>query len=167
MKWIGITGSRQTNENVEKDVRFHVSDFMEQGCGLVAGGSWGVDSIALDEALKNDPVAERIKIFLPTSLETYSKHYRKRAAEGAIETEESENLIKQLEDLQKINPESLKENSQNTEVDRKSYFERNGLIVANSDEMIAFQVNDSPGTQDTIEKTNKKRIPIKILKYTI
>lgn len=167
MKWIGITGSRQTNKEIEKDVRFHVKDFMEKGDGLIAGGSWGVDSIALAEALKNNPTAEKIKIFLPTSLEIYSKHYQKKAAEGAIEKEESVNLIKQLENLKNTNPASLIENMKNHEVNRETYFERNGLVVSNSDEMIAFQVNNSPGTQDTIEKAREKRISVKVFKYTV
>ena len=140
---------------------------MEKGDGLIAGGSWGVDSIALDEALKNNPTAERIKIFLPTSLEIYSRHYRQRAIENAIEKEEAENLIKQLENLKKINSVSLVENMKNQEVNRETYFERNGFVVTNADEMIAFQVNNSPGTQDTIEKAQEKRILVKVFKYTI
>ncbi len=66
MKWIGISGGwRKTNQKIENNVRNVVSKIMKRGNGIVSGGALNVDFIALDEALKNNPKAERIKIFLP------------------------------------------------------------------------------------------------------
>ena len=167
MKWVGVTGSRKTNGIVENDVRFHVREFMNQGKGLVTGGALGVDSIALDEALKIDPSASKIKIYIPTPLDIYSAHYRKMTSGGTITNIEVENLITQLKYLQKINPKSLQGTEYNKLVNTESYHERNSFIVNLADKLLAFQVNSSSGTQDTIEKAKVKGIPIQLFTYTI
>ena len=83
---------------------------IRRGDGIVSGGALGIDFIALDEALKSDPKAERVKIFLPTTLEKYSEHYRKHARLGTITSWQAENLIKQLTRLKQINQKALIEN---------------------------------------------------------
>ncbi len=68
MKWIGISGGwRKTNQKIENDVRNIVSEIMQRRNGVVSGGALNVDYIALDEALKHDKEAKRIKIFIPTN----------------------------------------------------------------------------------------------------
>ncbi len=94
MKWIGITGSwRVTNENVKSDVRAVVRDIIASGDGIVTGGALNVDSFALDEALRLDPAATRVRVCLPVTLERYAAHYRKRAEEGVITGEQAETLV--------------------------------------------------------------------------
>lgn len=168
MKWVTISGSwRKVNKQVEDDVRETVRQIIERGDGITTGAALNVDYFATDEALKVDPTASHIKVFLPTSLETYAKHYRKRAGEGVITQDQAEMLIAQLEGLKKINPAALIENTDNTEVNDKTYFERNAEILEASDELVAFQVNGSPGTQDTINKAEQRGMPVKNFTYTI
>lgn len=94
MKWVGISGSwRAINNKIEEKIRSVVREIMARGDGIVSGGALGVDSIALEEALKNDPEAKKIKIFLPTTLEVYVAHYRKHAKLGTITEEQAENLV--------------------------------------------------------------------------
>ena len=76
---------------------------MQSGKGIVSGGALNVDYVALNEALKHNPSATRIKIFLPTTLKKYTQHYRKHAKLKTITTKQANNLIKQLKDLKKIN----------------------------------------------------------------
>jgi len=103
MKWIGISGGwRKTNKEIEDKVRNIVRKIMMSGDGIVSGGALGVDFIALDEALKNDSKAERIKIFLPTTLEVYATHYRKHALLGTITKKQADDLIEQLSRLKKL-----------------------------------------------------------------
>ena len=59
------------------------------------------------------------------------------------------------------------ENEKNTIIDKDSYYQRDSTVVEVSDELVAFQVNDSAGTQDTIDKAKKKNIPVKIFSYSI
>jgi len=168
MKWIAISGSwRRINMEVEKEVRNTVKEIISRGDGIVSGGALNVDYIATDEALKLDPTAKRIKIFLPTTLEIYANHYRQRAKEGIITEKQAEDLIKQLNRLKEINPEAIIENKENRIVDKETYYQRNSAVIETADELVAFQVNESAGVKDTIEKAQKKGIPVKVFTYTI
>lgn len=175
MKWVGISGSwRKTNKEIERKIRDIVREIIMRGDGIVSGGALGVDFIALDEALKHDLKAERVKIFLPTRFEVYTAHYRKHALLGKITSEQAENLISQLAGLKKINPEALIENLNNNfteETKRVMYYKRNSLVVDASNELIAFRVkteqSESMGTMDTIEKAQKKGIPVKLFSYDL
>jgi len=175
MKWIGISGGwRKTNLKIENDVRDAVSKIMKRGDGIISGGALNVDYIALDEALKINPTAERIKIFLPTTLEKYSEHYKRQAALGNITLEQAENLIQQLTKLKKLNPKSLAENPDTNFTDENKkdrYYQRNSKVVEASDELIAFHIktdaSEGMGTADTIEKAKRKDIPIKLYSYDL
>lgn len=168
MKWYGITGSwRLTNATIENDVRNKVSGIIKSGNGIVTGGALNVDYFALNEALKLNPNANQIKVFLPVTLPRYAEHYRKRAKTGVITETQADTLITQLTALQKANPTALIENFQNSVVDATTYFERDTDVVKASDEVYAFQVNNSSGTQDTIDKAKKKGIPIQVFTYSI
>ena len=132
---------------------------MKRGDGIVSGGALNVDFIALDEALEADPKAKRIKIFLPTTLKKYARHYRKHARLGNITSKQAEDLIAQLAGLKKINPKALIENPDTnfTEENKKEkYYERNTQVVEASDELISFRIrtkaSEGLGTADTIEK---------------
>jgi hypothetical protein len=151
--WFGISGSwRKTNQEIENSVRLAVREIMNRGDGIVSGGALGVDFYATDEALRVNPTAERIRVFLPVSLELYAAHYRKRATENVITSEQAEALITQLQSLHAANPSSLVCNPKNTIVDQDTYFERNTAVVSASDALVGFQVNNSGGVEDTVNK---------------
>lgn len=167
MKWIGICGSREARPGTkaEEDVRREVATIISRGDGIVSGGALGIDYFATDEALKLNQSAEQIKIFLPTTLDIYKKHYRNRADEGVITKDEAEMLISQLVALKNANPDSLIGNPHNTVVDKATYYERNTAVLNASDEILAFRVTDSGGTQDTIDKAKEKGTPVKEFNY--
>ena len=168
MKWIGISGSwRATSSEVENDVRSFVRTTIEHGDGIVTGGALNVDYFATDEALKHDANASQIKVFLPTTLERYAAHYRKRSEEGVITSEQAEMLVAQLTELQRRNSEALIENKENEIIDTANYYKRNTDVVDASDELAAFQVNDSKGTQDTIDKARAEGKAVLLKKYTL
>lgn len=168
MKWIAISGSwRKINKELEKDIRNKVREIISRGDGIVSGGALNVDYIATDEALKLDPTTKRIKIFLPATLEIYATHYRKRAEEGVITKKQAEDLIAQLTKIHTLNPSLLIENKNNKIVDKEAYYERISAVIEAADELIAFHVNESPGTKDSIEKARRKGIPVKTFVYTI
>ena len=50
---------------------------------------------------------------------------------------------------------------------KETYFNRITKIIENADELIAFHINESEGTQDTINKAKKKGIPVKVFTYSI
>lgn len=168
MKWIAISGSwRNTNKKIEKDVRNAVRKIIAEGNGIVAGGALGVDYFATDEAMKLNPTGEQIKIFLPAKLSVFAKHFFKRANEKVITQEQAKDLIDQLTRLKKTNPKALIENGKNAVINKEAYYARHGLIISSADELIAFHINESQGTQDTINKAKQKGIPVKIFSYSL
>ncbi len=175
MKWVGISGTwRKTASKIEKRVRKEVKKIMKKGEGIVSGGALGVDFFALDEALKWDKKAERIKIFLPTTLKRYSQHLRKHARWGDVEKKDVEKLISKLKILKKLNPKALFENPNENfteKTKKRMYYTRNTRVVNASDKLIAFDVETKEGkdlgTLDTIKKAEKKGIPIKVFEFKL
>lgn len=167
-KWTAVAGSwRLINKDVEDKVRASVREVLNSGGGIITGGALNVDYVAADEALKIDPTARRLKIFLPATLEIYSAHYRKRAKEGVIKQRQAEGLIIQLESVKAVNPDAIIEIAEHEEVNNDTYFDRISKIIEAADELLAFQINRSPGTQNTIDKAKRKGIPVKLFSYTI
>lgn len=175
MKWIGISGGwRKVNQDIENNIRDIIREIMQRGDGIVSGGALNVDYIALDEALKHDLKAERIKIFLPTTLEKYTEHYRKHAHLGTITSEQAKNLVDQLTELKQINPKALIENPDTNFIEgtkKDMYYERNSRVVDASDELVAFHIksekSEGMGTMDTIDKAKAKGIPVKVFSYDL
>ena len=168
MRWFGISGSwRETNAAVEQDVQEAVATIMKSGNGIVTGGAIGVDHFAIREALVHDPAGTRIKVCIPGTLERYETHFRARAGEGLITREVSDQNFKLLRALQRAHPASLIENPKDTIINRDAYFRRNSRVAALADELYAFWVNQSPGTADTIKKTEEAGKPVTIWEYTL
>lgn len=168
MKWIGISGSwRKTSPEVEADVRQAVRQIITRGDGIVTGGALNVDWYATDEALRADPSATHIKVCLPAKLELYAAHYRRRADEGVITHEQAEELIALLERLKAANPDALIEHPTNNEMNQETYYARNTQVMELSDELMAFQVNDSAGVQDTVDKARAMGKPVVVKSYEI
>ena len=166
--WFGISGSwRKTNKEVEQAVREAVREVLSHNGCIVAGGALNVDFFATDEALRNNPTAEKIRVYLPATLERYATHYRKRADEGVIAHTQAEAFITQLTKLRDANPEALIENPDNTVVNKDTYFKRNTAVMNASDALVAFQVNKSEGVEDIIIKALNQGKPVRRLKYTI
>jgi hypothetical protein len=168
MKWIAISGSwRKTNLQVEKDVRRTVRGIILNGDGIITGGALNVDCFAITEVIKTNPKLNLLKIYLPTSLKIFENHYLQSVKQNIITLDQATELISLLEKVKSINPNALIENPLNPEVNQASYYFRNQLIIDASDELNAFQVNQSQGTQDTIDKAKRKGIPVKLYTYTI
>lgn len=166
-KWIGISGSwRVTSPEIENNVRTEIRKIISDGNGVVIGGALNVDYQATDEVRKLNAL-DQLKIFLPVSLDLFVAHYRCRASEGVVTQKQVDDVIEQLTSIKNQNPNSIIENMTETIVDKDSYYRRNSEVVNASDELLAFQVNQSHGTQDTIDKAKAKGIPVKVFSYQI
>jgi hypothetical protein len=166
MQKIAISGSwRIQTPEVERDVRSCVRRHIDQGDAIVTGGALGVDSVATDEVLLSSQFQpQQLTVILPTSLSTYSAHYRKRAEEGVIRQEQAETLIAQLEQVQR---RATLVELPNTQVNQETYYQRNTAVLEASTELAAFQVNGSPGTQDTIDKAVALGMPVDLHQYLV
>jgi predicted Rossmann fold nucleotide-binding protein DprA/Smf involved in DNA uptake len=163
MTWVGVSGSwRYAPPELPNAVRQEVAAALGAGKSIVTGGALGVDYWATETALNIDP--GRLKVILPTSLATYTAHYRRRAAEGIISVQQAEDLIRQLETVARAG--SLVEHPDRPQVvDVTTYYLRNQDVVDAADELLAFQVNASRGTQDTVDKARQKGIPVEVFTY--
>ena len=95
MTWVGVSGSwRHAPPGLPDAVRQEVADSLRAGKSIVTGDALGVDYWATETALNIDP--GRLKVILPTSLAAYAAHYRRRATEAVISTQQAEELIRQL-----------------------------------------------------------------------
>lgn len=167
MKWVAIIGSwRNVTKEVEQDVQRKTKEIIDLGLRIVTGGALGVDYNVIHEAIHFDPLAQRIKIILPTNLDTYEKHYRLRASEGIITNRQASQLILLLRKIKLKNPKAVKE-LHYAVVNKNSYYRRNSKIIEVASKVIAFQVNKSEGTQDTIDKAHTRKIPVEVHEYSV
>lgn len=166
MVWVGVTGSwRKSSPKLTQDVEREINTVLAEGKGIVTGGALGVDYQATQLSLAYAPTGSRLRVFLPTSLDIYASHYRRRAEEGVISSEQAESLIEQLTLVDSLG--SLVVNLAETEVNERTYYLRNTEVLMASDELLAFQVNGSEGTQDTIDKARERNISVKLFSYAI
>jgi hypothetical protein len=161
--WVGISGSwRYAPPGLPDAVHREVAAALAAGKNIVTGGALGVDYWATETALNVAPA--RLKVILPTSLANYATHYRRRAVEGVISVRQAEDLIGQLEAVAQAG--GLVEHPERPQVvDATAYYLRNQDVVDAADELLAFQVNASSGTQDTVDKARLKGIPVVVFRY--
>lgn len=163
MTWVGVSGSwRYAPPGLPDAVCREVASALGAGKSIVTGGALGVDYWATERALSIDPA--RLKVILPTSLATYATHYRRRAAEGVISAQQANDLVRQLEAV--AHAGGLVEHPERPQVvDVTTYYRRNQDVVDVADELLVFQVNNSGGVQDTVDRARSKGIPVVVFAY--
>ncbi|MBI4162270.1 MAG: hypothetical protein HY513_01185 [Candidatus Aenigmarchaeota archaeon] len=167
MKWIAISGSwKVVNEEIKNDVESAVRKIIKNGHGIVTGGALGVDYIATQLVLEEGDV-KKLKIFLPIKLERLAEHFRKRAKEGVVTGAQAEMIIKQWKTVKKLSPSSISDKTRYTKANEESYYARHTSIIKESDELYAFQVNESKGVQDAVDKARKTGKKVVLKKYSI
>src|SRR3990167_4196594 len=148
MKWVIFTGTwRLVNKEVENDVRHAAREVFERGDGLVTGGATGVDFFAMDEFLKLNPECTRIRIFIPARLPHFIDDYRKNWKHSPVEDVDIDNLEYLLKIIKERNPSAVFEVRKDSgDITQAEYDLRHNEEVTFSDEVYAFQVNNSSGT---------------------
>ena len=167
MKWYAISGSRTINDKVKKDVENTVTKIITSGNGIITGGALGVDYITIQEVLRKGNVKKQIRIYLPITIRNFCKHYHNRAKEGAISEEQAKLITEQLQKVNKISKESIIDKTKYKLANEESYYARNTSIVEKCDIFCAFQVNNSKGTQDAIDKAKSLSKKVIVKRYLI
>ena len=123
----------------------------------------------MDEFVKLNPSCTRIRIFIPARLDHFIDDYRKSWKHSPINDTDIDNLEYLLKLIKERNPSAVFEvRKESGDISQEEYDIRHNEEVTFSDEIYAFQVNDSSGTSDTIEKAKKAGLPISLHKtYTI
>ena len=139
-------------------VRLFVESAIAAGYGIVTGGALGVDEHAVERALRAGASVGQVAVVIPTPLDVYAAHYRRRASEEVIREADAENLLSLLT-LLSTRGELFELTA--SVVDESSYFARNTVVVGVGDELAAFQLGDSHGTQDAINKARTRGLPVR------
>jgi hypothetical protein len=160
MKWILFTGSwRLANKQVEEDVRNAVRDVIKRGDAIVTGGATGVDYFTMDEVLKIQPDASKIKVIIPARLDSYIHDYYANWCHSPITNKDIGLMADILKKIKSIRSDHLIEMPYDL-ITQEHYLMRDTEEVKISDGVYAFQVNKGVGTQDTIDKAKKAGLPI-------
>ena len=169
-KHIGISGSGVgITDEIEQSIRGKIREIVSRDDVIVTGGVLGTDFIATDEALKLDPTGESIIVWLPAPLDVYLEHFRNRKDITEDREEKAQRLAGQLKRLFEINPDAIKVEGSITrpeDIDGDAYRARNRKIIESVDELYAFQVNQSKGTQYAIDQARSRNIPAVVNEYT-
>ena len=165
MKWVGVSGSTlPISREVDTDVRREVTAIVEAGDGVVTGGALGVDWIAANAALRADPSGRSVVVILPTSKEEWLAYHEKSVSLGYLAPKYYEIQRDLLDALDACG--SLEEHPENN-LDNGATSWRNAEVVACSDELMAFQVNRSGGTQQTMNFAKQAGIPVQVFRYRV
>ena len=106
-------------------------------------------------------------MIIPALFKSYVYDYHTNWCMPPVTTDSINDLEKLLKKIKDANPESLVE-MPNDIITQDHYNDRHDEEVKLSDEVYAFQVNNSTGTQDTIDKAAKSGLPISLhQKYVI
>lgn len=168
MKWYAISGSWRTiDEQVIRDVTEVVTKIVSVKDGIITGGALGVDYIATQIVIDHGNPQKQLKLFLPIKLGDFCKHYFKRAREGVITLKQAEMITNQLKTLEKLCSHCIYDEWSFKDANIESYYGRNTKIVEACDTLYAFQVKDSQGTQDAINKAKSLGKEVIIKKYYI
>lgn len=122
----------------------------------------------MDECSKN-AYFNKIRIFLPANIDHYIEDYYKNWCQEPVTKEDIANLESLLRHIQEKNPSAMLEMKHDGgDITQDHYDVRHNEEVTFADEVYAFQVNNSTGTQDTIDKAIKAGLPITLhKKYSI
>ncbi|QJU10192.1 hypothetical protein FBF26_02865 [Candidatus Saccharibacteria bacterium oral taxon 488] len=167
MKWLGVVGTREVNDTIRRDIEQCVGQKITEGGGIVSGGATGADHEAARLAYEYGLEAARFRVFLPVELGLYCKALYDRAAAGKCRPDDVVATVALLQKIAKNRPGVIYDTTDFTEVNAESFHARNCQIVDLADELVAFRVNNSPGTTFTIDQAREKGIPIKVFDYTI
>ena len=179
---IGISGSwQQTNAEVIDDVYNVVSYALSKGMGIITGGAPGVDNVAIRtvlEAVRKRDIPKKLRVVLPVNkysfIERFQDAIKKGKSKKGIEASQAREHIYLLEGLYKFRDIVFDEThfeedrflvGRNDDYRTLAYLDRNGLIVYGCDALVAFLVNNTRGTEDTIKKCHAIGKPYEIKKY--
>jgi hypothetical protein len=165
MKWIAISGTwRNMTSEIKRDIRNEIEAIAQSGNGILTCGAPGADFVGVQAMLTFDPTAARIRIMLPSALESHLAYYEAAAHAGEISTEAAITLRTQLESLKTAHPESIIEGAE-TSLGKAAFFAATARMIDTADELAAFCVSGNEGTQDAIDNARAKGIPVKTFSY--
>ncbi|MGB3023694.1 MAG: DNA-processing protein DprA [Candidatus Saccharimonadales bacterium] len=137
MKWLAIIGTREATSEMRRDVSERVRRAVGDGCGIVTGGSTGVDTVAMMAAMHYGGV---LRVYLPIALADYEKSLRERAEQGKCLPDDAEQTIATLKQLKTRDHSALVEPDDFTELTPEAFYARNEQILQLADAVVAYHL---------------------------
>ncbi|MGC8461584.1 MAG: DNA-processing protein DprA [Candidatus Dormibacteria bacterium] len=147
--WIGISGSLGIRlPEVDRDVTREVVRLVKRGTGIVTGGAPGVDMLAMDASLHVDPTGRHLKVVLPCDFPMFLKYVHALAYHDIITRADASHLSALLHTAKKLG--CCIEHPEFARISQEAFSFRNAEVVRLSEKLLAFHVDNSGGTTNTI-----------------
>ncbi len=147
--WVGISGSLGVRlPDVDRDVTREVERLVKRGTGIVTGGAPGVDMLAMDAALRIDPTGSHLKVVLPCAFPMFLRYVNALALHDIISHEDATHLSKLLATARSRG--CCIEHPEFPKITQEAFSFRNAEVVRLSGKLLAFHVDNSGGTMNTI-----------------
>ena len=137
VKWLAVIGTREATGEMRRDVSERVRRAVGDGCGIVTGGSTGVDTVAMMAAMQYGGV---LRVYLPIALADYEKRLRERAEQGKCLPDDAEQTIMTLKQLKTRDASALVEPDDFTELTPEAFYTRNEQILQLADAVVAYHL---------------------------
>ncbi len=137
MKWLAVIGTREATPQMRSDVAGRVLRAINDGWGIVAGGSTGVDTVAMAAAMK---YRGTVRVYLPVALDLYEPLLMARAQAGKCLEHDARLTIATLKQLKIRDPSALVEPDDFTELTPEAFYARNEQILQLADAVVAYHL---------------------------
>lgn len=142
----------------EVAVRREVESHMRNQSRIISGGMFGIDFVAVDEALVFDSWAERIHIILPAELSVCEAYLLGLEKKKHITSFQVKMVLAQIKSVENANPEAITVLSSDRVMSTSSFRNRNEAIISAADEIVVFWDDDMTklaALKTIAEKTGK------------
>jgi len=160
----GLTGSRRKlTEDAEREIEDEIESLLSRGHRISMAVARGFGAKALAQLLQNNSDdVHNVQVVLPTDLDTYADYYLDQASDYDISDEDANKFVGNLRQLQKINPDAVKELSYKTCTD-DAFNACNQAVVDETETVIAYHIDGSPLVEKAITyaRDHDKKVIVK------
>lgn len=163
-KWLAVVGSRVATEEMKRDIRRDVNQALKDGWSIVSGGSTGVDHEAALAVYDAGLARQRLRLYLPLTLDAYVAGFRQRVRDGKADSADTEQMVELLSALRGIDG-VLRDDTPFYRLTPDAFYFRNRQIIEQADKLIAYIDKHSIGARDTAERARRIGVPVQIRDY--
>lgn len=169
MKWLAVIGTREATQQMRSDVEERVRLAIRGGWGIVTGGSTGVDTIAMNTAMK---YGGAVRVYLPVPLEVYVTNLRDRAKQGKCLAEDAKQTILILHKLKQHDRSAVVEPADTVVLSPEAFYARNELVLCLAECVAAYHLEGNAtasklpaGTLLTVERAHTVGLAVELNRY--
>jgi len=127
----------------------------DQGYHVITGGATGVDTFVIEEALEQNPDADRLTILIPEPLDEayyWDENWGELTDEARMRLDRAEEAVKRV---MAINPAAVKADLGKDVEEKEKVSLRNRMLMEEADEVLGFLIRPSGGTIYTLRRARE------------